>query len=74
MNRISLEKILELNLSLSSQTRPSKSFYIAAMKQACCQAIDLCAEKQAEVYKEMGYTNTGKKIAKTILKIKDEIE
>lgn len=44
MKKINLEEILELHLSLSSQTRPGKAFYIAAMRQACNQAIDLCAE------------------------------
>ena len=46
---------------------------IIAMRIACNQAINMCAIKQAEAYKEMGYTNTGKKIEQMILQVKDEI-
>lgn len=48
---INLEEILDLHLSLSSQTVPQKQFYISAMRDACKQTLELAAENaQAGVY------------------------
>lgn len=41
---IDLEEILDMYLSISSQSTPGRSFYIAAMREACGKTVDACVE------------------------------
>lgn len=50
---INLEKILDLHLSLSSQTIPQKQFYVSAMRDACKQVLELAAENAFIDYEDV---------------------
>ena len=51
MKTVNIEEILDKHLSLSSIMPPGRSFYLAAMREACIQTIEMASE-QVEQYEK----------------------